>query len=99
CLNVAKKRSNIYSLSQLIFQLLPRLFLDSFSHLCLAFIEEFLALGHADLKLDAAVFPVDRSDDQGHPLLGGFLFEFSDLTAVKKELSGAQRFMVLLVPM
>ena len=78
-----KKRSNIYNLSQLFFQLLPRFFLYGFSHLRLAFVEEFLALRDADLELDPAVLPVDRGNDKGHTLLHGFLLQFLDLPPVE----------------
>src|SRR6185369_4317986 len=78
-LNVPKKRSNIYNLSQLFFQLLAGFFLDGFPHLRLAFIEELLTFRHAYLELDPATFPVDRGDNKSHAFLGRLLLELFDL--------------------
>jgi hypothetical protein len=78
-----KKRSNIYNLSQLFFQLLAGFFLDGFPHLGLPFVEELLTFRHAYLELDPPTFPVDRRDDQGHAFLGRLLLELLDLLSME----------------
>src|SRR5215203_6641774 len=94
---MCKKGSIIYNLSKVFFQLLTRFFVDRFLHLRLAFVEELLTLRDPDLKLYAAVLPVDGGHDEGQSLLHRFFLELLDLTPVKEKLSRPKRLVILLV--
>lgn len=74
----------IYNLSQFLFQLCTRFFLDRAAHLGFAFVIEFLALCDPDLEFYTAILPINAGHDKRHPLLGRLFDELFDLALMQQ---------------